>query len=230
MKKTLIGITPSFSSVSERFFLNIEYVKAIKEAGGIPIIIPYLKNDVKEIISKFDGILLSGGGDVLPKFFKEEPYSTKLVFPERDLFEIKIVKECYKNKIPILGICRGCQIMNVAMGGSLIQEIDTKLQHYQNAPAKEATHTVIIEKNSILYKILKKEKIFVNSFHHQAIKKLGKNLYVSARAKDGIIEAIEAKEHPFFIGVQFHVEYLFEKQREFLKIFKFFILKAKNKV
>ncbi len=226
--KPLIGITPSFSSISQRFFLNGEYLEGIKKAGGMPFIIPYLKNNIKEIITKIDGILLTGGGDVLPKFFKEEPQSTKLAFPERDIFEIKLVKECFKKKIPVLGICRGSQVMNVAMGGSLIQDIKGKIEHYQSAPAKEPTHWIMIEKESILYEVLNKEKIMVNSFHHQAIKKVGKNLFVSARAKDGIIEAIESKEHPFFIGVQFHIEYLIEKNRRFLNLFKLFISKAKR--
>lgn len=227
MKKPLIGITPSFSNISERFFLSIEYVKAIKKASGIPVIIPYLKNEIEIILSKINGILLSGGGDILPKFFKEEPKSTKLAFPQRDIFEIKLIKECFKRKIPVLGICRGCQVMNVAMGGNLIQDIKGEIEHYQSAPANEPTHTIIIEKDSILYEVFKKERIMVNSFHHQAIKKVGKDLFISARAKDGIIEAIESKEHPFFLGVQFHIEYLIEDKR-FLNLFKFFISKAKE--
>ncbi|MEO0231935.1 MAG: gamma-glutamyl-gamma-aminobutyrate hydrolase family protein [candidate division WOR-3 bacterium] len=228
MKKTFIGITPSFSNISGRFFLNEEYVKAIKKAGGIPVIIPYLKNDIEEIVSRINGVLLSGGGDVLPKFFKEEPELTKLTLPERDVFEIKLIRECFKRKIPVFGICRGCQVMNVAMGGSLIQDIKGKIEHYQSAPANEPTHTIIIEKGSILYEVFKKEKIMVNSFHHQAIKKVGKNLFVSAKAKDGIIEAIESKEHPFFLGVQFHIEYLTQNNKRFLNLFKFFISKAKE--
>jgi|Deesub1362B_J571_1020462.scaffolds.fasta_scaffold00021_58 putative glutamine amidotransferase len=229
MKKPIIGVTPSFYSTSERFALNLEYVESIKEAGGIPVILPYIDksvNDVKEIVSKIDGLLLAGGGDILPKLFGEEPESTKLVVPERDRFEIKITRECYKNKIPVFGICRGCQVINVAMGGKLIQDIKTGIQHYQDAPGKEPTHTIFIEKESILYKTLKKQKIMVNSFHHQAIKKPGKNLYISARSKDGIIEAIEARNHPFFVGVQFHIEYLWKKNRNFLKLFRLFVLKA----
>lgn len=230
MKKPIIGITPSFYSLSERFVLNLEYVESIKEAGGIPLILPYIEkslDDVDEILSRIDGLLPAGGGDVLPRFFGEEPESTKFVVPQRDKFEIKIIKECYRKKIPVLGICRGCQIMNVAMGGSLIQEINTGIQHYQQAPGSEPTHTIYIEKESILYEIFKKQKIMVNSFHHQAVKKPGKNLYASAKSKDGIIEAIEAKEHPFFVGVQFHAEYLWKKDRKFLNLFKLFISKCK---
>ncbi len=233
MKKPIIGITPSFYSVSKRFVLNLEYVESVKEAGGIPFIIPYIDNsvnDVKKILSKIDGLLLAGGGDVLPKFFREEPESVKIVVPERDRFEIKITRECYKNKIPILGICRGCQVMNVAMGGSLIQDIKTGIQHYQTAPGREPTHTIFIEKNSILYKVFKKQKIMVNSFHHQAIKKLGKYLKTTAKSKDGIIEAIEVKNHPFFVGVQFHIEYLWKKNRRFLNLFKFFISKTDHSI
>lgn len=229
MKSPIIGITPSFYSVSERFVLNLEYVESVKEAGGIPFIIPYIDNsvnDVKGILSKIDGLLLAGGGDVLPKFFGEEPESTKLVVPKRDRFEIKIIRDCYKNKIPVLGICRGCQIMNVAMGGNLFQEIKTGIQHHQQAPGSEPTHTIFIEKNSILYKVFKKQKIMVNSFHHQAVKKPGKNLKVSARSKDEVIEAIETENHPFFVGVQFHVEYLWKKNRDFLQLFRLFILES----
>ena len=205
--------------------LDIEYVKAIQKAGGVPLIIPYsdLKNNVDLILEKFDGIMFSGGGDVLPSYYKEEPQKTKRVVPERDELEIELVKKCFKNKKPLFAICRGIQVMNVAMGGNLIQDINSEIEHDQSAYYDKLTHTIIIEKGTLLYEIFKKKELKVNSFHHQAVKKTGKNLKISAKAKDGIIEGIESEKHPFFLGVQFHPELLFEEHKIFFKLFKVFI-------
>jgi len=228
-RKPLIGITPSYNPHSEKFLLDIEYVKAIQKAGGVPLIIPYsdLKSNVDLILERFDGIMLSGGGDVLPSYYKEEPKKTKRVVPERDELEIELVKKCFKNKKPLFAICRGCQVMNVAMGGSLIQDINSEIEHDQSAYHDKLTHTIIIEKGTLLYEILKKRELKVNSFHHQAVKKLGKNLKISAKAKDGIVEGIESEKHPFFLGVQFHPERLFEKHKIFFKLFKAFVESCK---
>jgi len=224
-RKPLIGVTPSFNPYSGKFLLGVEYIRAIQKAGGIPLLIPYadFKNNVDLIFERFDGFMLSGGGDVLPFYYKEEPKKTEKVVPERDEFEIELVKRCFKNKKPLFAICRGSQIMNVAMGGNLIQDINSEIQHYQSAYYDELTHTIIIEKGTFLYEIFKKKELKVNSFHHQAVKKLGKTLRISARAKDGIVEGIESDNHPFFLGVQFHPEFLFEKHKMFFKLFKVFI-------
>lgn len=224
-KKPFIGVTPSFDIQSNRFYLNIKYTKAIQEAGGIPLIIPYtdFKNEIKTLLEKFDGFLLTGGGDVHPLYYREEPKKTRGVVPERDILEIEIVKACFLNKKPVFAICRGSQVMNVAMGGNLIQHINSEIEHEQSASHSKLTHTIIIEKETLLYDIFKKREIRVNSFHHQAVNKLGKDLKISARAKDGIVEAIESDKHPFFLGVQFHPEHLFEENKIFLKLFKKFI-------
>lgn len=224
-KKPLIGLTPTFNPYSKKLLIKIEYIKAIQKAGGIPFLIPYsdLKSDVEIIFEKLDGIMLSGGGDILPLYYKEEPKKTKRVVPERDELEIKIVKMCFENKKPLFGICRGSQVMNVAMGGTLIQDINSEIEHDQSAYYDKLTHTIIIEKGTLLYEIMKIRELRVNSFHHQAIKKTGKDIKISARAKDGIIEGIESDKHPFFIGVQFHPELLFEKHEIFFRLFKVFV-------
>lgn len=229
-EKPLIGVTTSFEKKSNKFYLNIKYIKAIKESGGVPLIIPYidLKNEIKTLISKFDGFLLTGGGDVDPSYYGEKPRKTRGVVFERDTLEIELVKKCFLNKIPVLGICRGLQVMNVAMGGKLIQHINSEIEHDRLKIDSKLTHTITIDKETLLYEIFKKREIKVNSFHHQAVSKLGSNLKISARAKDGIIEAIEGEKHPFFLGVQFHPELLFEENRIFLRLFKEFIESCKK--
>lgn len=203
----------------------MKYIEAIKRVGGIPLVIPYIDLEIRkdEFFDLFDGFLLSGGGDVHPMFYGEEPRKTEKVIPERDKFEIEIVKKCFENKKPILGICRGLQVMNVSMGGTLIQDIESYIEHKQSAPYNKLTHSIIIDKKSQLYEIFGKEELMVNSFHHQAIRKLGEELKISAKAKDEIVEAIESEKHPFFIGVQFHPEHLFEENEIFFNLFKSFV-------
>ncbi|MEN3046092.1 MAG: gamma-glutamyl-gamma-aminobutyrate hydrolase family protein [Candidatus Hydrothermales bacterium] len=231
-KRPLIGITPSFSEESHDYILNNKYIEAIREAGGIPLVIPYLdlENIEEEIFSFFDGFLLSGGGDVHPSFYGEELENVEKVVLERDKFEIELVKRCFENKRPLLGICRGLQVMNVAMGGTLIQDIKSDITHRQPPPYDKPVHSITVYKNSQLYQILGIEELTVNSSHHQAIKNLGKELKVSAQADDGVIEAIESEKHPFFIGVQFHPERLFNKNEAFLKLFKSFVNSCKRSI
>ncbi len=218
MKKFILVVP---SNDNEKFFINKNYIKNIKEFN-----IPYYISDynIKNIDYNFiGGILLTGGGDVEPSFYnKEKHIKTQDVFIERDMFEISLLKEAFKRKIPTLAICRGMQIMNVAFGGSLNQHIDG---HSQKEDKSVATHFIDIKNPSILYDILEKDSIKVNSVHHQVVDKVAKDFKICATCEN-IIEAIEYnKKDLFFMGIQWHPEALYDKFSK--KIFTYFIKNIK---
>ncbi len=223
-----IGITCKSSPNS--LYLPRKYIESIESNGGEPLLIPHINKFeyIEEISNLLAGILFAGGGDIEPKFYKEERMGElKRVDEKRDAFEIKLLQRFFKNRKPVLGICRGMQVLNVALGGTLYQDIEkiTPQRHWQKNPPPQSSHEIEIMENTTLYKIFKTKKLMVNSFHHQAIKELGEGFLVSAKAKDNIIEAIEHKEHPFMLGVQFHPEYMYEKE-PFKNLFKYFVEKC----
>ena len=214
--KPIIGIT---SNVEERtnqiHNLNDNYIKAITRAGGIPMIIPVgLEEDVSQLSAFLDGLVLSGGHDVDPMLFGEEPHrDLGDVSPARDSIEIALAAEMLKLDKPILGICRGLQVLNVTIGGNMYQDIHAQnntpiLQHVQKAVRSHVSHPVQVKKGSLLESIAGSSEIKVNSYHHQAVKDVPKPFIVSGVASDGIIEAIESVEHRFVVGVQWHPEEL----------------------
>lgn len=238
--KPLIGITTSIESRDngrEFSVLNNTYKEAILKAGGIPLLIPVNSSEyAKEVIQYLDGILLSGGEDVHPLFYGEPPL-TKLqtLSPERDRWELELFKQAMKKNIPLLGICRGSQIINVALGGTLYQDIDSQLpgvngHHPTGIKGDEIYHNIDIDLGSELYKIFIVEKLGINSFHHQGIKKLADNLKISSFSEDGIIESYEyAKmESQYIVGVQWHPEGMIGKHKEFLKLFENFVERCKK--
>lgn len=215
------GMFPGY----ERAYVNNNYIEAVSDAGGIPVILPIIsdKDMIKGQIENVDGLVISGGYDVNPITYGEEPVQKLgFIYPERDQYDIELIKEAVKLGKPILGICRGLQILNVAFGGTLYQDLSLidgcYINHSQSSKPDVTAHTVEIFNGTRLFNILG-EKVITNSFHHQAIKDLASGLKVSARAKDGIIEGIEA-EKGFVIGVQWHPEMLAKKYTEMLKLFK----------
>ena len=242
MKKPVIGISGSLiidSSGSfagyKRSYVNNDYILSVIKNGGIPFIIPFNENEevIKAQIEMVDGLLLSGGQDVAPKNYGEEP-TPKLgdIFPERDDFEYGLLKAALEAKKPILGICRGSQIINTYFNGSLYQDLSyigtEVLKHNQENSPSMVTHSVMIDKSSKLFDIFGEEKIRVNSFHHQAVKKVGDGLAISAKAPDGVIEAIEKTDYPFLVAVQWHPEMLHLTVEMMNKLFIRFIKEAAN--
>ena len=208
MQKPIIAITAcAEDDLSSR--LNRAYSESVREAGGIPIIIPLgVEADVEQILMVADGLLLSGGHDVHPFLFGTEP-SPKLgkIHPERDTVELALTNAALIKGVPILGICRGIQLLNVALGGTLYQDVESEyrqspLKHSQQAARGVATHYVTVEPNDLL----EEGQLAVNSFHHQAILQLAPNLTVVAKSSDGIIEAVMHDAHPFCLAVQWHPE------------------------
>ncbi len=208
--KPIIGITMSIEK--DTSIINWRYTNAVLQAGGVPIGIPLgVEEDALQIIHQLDGLLLSGGGDLHPHTFGEEPHvNLGHVNSDRDRVELALAKEAIKRKMPIFAICRGHQVLNVALGGTLFQDIYSQNQniylHSQKAPRHEGTHFTSIKEESLLHKITGKDQLTVNSFHHQAIKRLATDLIVVSKASDGIIEAVEIDDYPFCLSVQWHPE------------------------
>ena len=238
MKKPIIGISASMIyEEKDQLFLGdkyscvaYSYIDAVYKSWGIPITLPILKDvsAIREQVKLLDGLILSGGRDVDPHFYGEEPLEKlEAIFPERDVHEMALIKAAIDLKKPILAICRGMQILNVTYGGTLYQDISyapgEHIKHYQIGSPYQATHSIKIDKNSILFKMADKSEIErVNSFHHQALKQVAKGLKVVATAPDGIIEAVEAENEDgiFVMGVQFHPEMMFDKSTFARGIFK----------
>ncbi len=242
MKKIIVGISldwedsKSYSHYCPWYALRDNYAQVITKCGATPIMLPYDINSVNEYISLIDALIIPGGDyDLSPTHYNDETkQGTRTLKENRVNFEVALINEAIKKKIPILGICAGMQLMAVKIGGGkLIQDIltagYTTINHEQKAynihPSKPS-HSIIVDESSYLYKIIGKNKIEVNSTHHQAVKEIGDNFMVSAKAPDGIIEAIEHTNYPFMIGVEWHPEY--EVSPEDIKIFKELILVAQN--
>lgn len=212
--KPIIGVTPSIEIDGKSYMVSHDHIKAIILAGGIPIILPlYSKTvDIAEITQMIDGLYLTGGYDIDPLLFGEEPHEQLgTITPARDTFEMVCIDQMLTVDKPILGVCRGCQILNIAVGGNMYQDIyaqiDGKvLQHIQKAPQGHKSHFVYVKAGSLLEKLIGMKKFLVNSRHHQANRKVVQGFQVSGKASDGVIESIESTTHTFVLGVQWHPE------------------------
>lgn len=207
------------------------FVKGIEQAGGTPIVLPIadLKH-IKTYADCIDGLLLTGGQDIAPRFYNEEPIpELRETLPIRDTFELTLIEEMTRQKKPIFGICRGLQIINVANGGTLYQDIDSQagmsIKHAQATLPHFVEHSIITKENSLIRQILGK-KAYVNTLHHQAIKDLAPNLIATATSPDGFIEAIESNDDDHVImAVQWHPETLLDSnnKEDALALFKNFV-------
>jgi putative glutamine amidotransferase len=217
-----IGITCDCTASQNR--LSKAYVRAVANSGAVPLLLPVTAAPKlwRAYLETVDGLLLSGGGDVDAFWFgrEAEPAQGK-VQPERDRMEICLARRALRDGLPVLGICRGAQVLNISAGGTLYQDLQgvAALQHDQRAPRSYSIHTVLVRRPSLLYSLVGQETIRVNSFHHQAIHLAGKGLRVSAEASDGVIEAVEADGHPFALGVQWHPEWQTTARGVAVKIF-----------
>jgi putative glutamine amidotransferase len=239
----LIGITADISEVRESnphqepaLFLPRRYCRAVQEAGGIPLILPPVgsRDKLREILQRLDGVLISGGNfDIHPSYYGEKPIQALgSIKKDRTEFELELVKlACHRN-LPLLGICGGAQAINVALGGSLYQDIATQLpgadKHERGAKRDKGGHRITIYSGTQLRQILQKQTLKVNTTHHQAVRNVGKGLVVNATASDGLIEGLESSSHSFVLGVQWHPEALTSKQPSQLKIFLSFIFAAER--
>ncbi len=228
MAQPLIGVTTSsVSREPERVQLNAAYVRAVEVGGGVPVLLPPQLSPAAlgQLLLAVDGILLTGGGDIDPSRYGEPPHESLVyVSEERDTLEIAVVHAALERNLPVLALCRGMQVLNVALGGSLIQDIPsqftTDINHSQSEPREEVTHEVAVQPGSRLRGLLGSDSIQVNSFHHQALKTLGAGLEAVAWAPDGIIEGIELPGDGFVVGVAWHPEDLVNSRNEARALFE----------
>ena len=232
--KPIIAITPDVDTDGNTKILKA-YIDAIENAGGTPVLVPYTENmdTLMSFIDLCDGVCFTGGIDVDPKrYFEEKMIWCKETRDIRDIFDLSIFELATKKNKPIFAICRGAQLINVALGGTLYQdiptEISTSILHTQSEPKFEHSHEVKIVENTPLYALLGKERIKANSFHHQAIKKLGKDLEIMAFADDGIVEAIYMPDYPYLRAYQWHPERICQNDEKQKKLFEDFILACKK--
>lgn len=237
MKSPVIGITSTLLKQGNEIngvYLHREYQQSIIEAGGIPIILPSNKNMVDKFMEICDGFILSGGEDVDPIYYNEHPHEPLgITNEERDEFEIALIKKIVKQNKPLLAICRGMHILNVALGGTLIQDIPNQLevhiQHFQKADRNKTIHVVDIEKESKLYQAIKDTTFKVNSLHHQCIDVIAEELQPTAFAADEVIEGVEHKNAKYILGVQWHPESMSATNKEMKKLFKQLVDVSMNK-
>jgi putative glutamine amidotransferase len=184
--------------------LGMTYLRAIEAAGGMPVVLPPL-GDPTALLDRLDGVCLSGGPDLDPDAYGATERHVELgpTEPSLDAFELALARAADERGLPILGICRGAQALNVARGGTLHQHIPG---HRQTAPASATTHRVVVDETSLLAAVVGRRPLRVNSFHHQAAERLGRGLRAVAHAADGTIEGIEAPGRGFLLGVQWHAE------------------------
>jgi putative glutamine amidotransferase len=232
----LIGVTcaravgGAWSAVSKGHFTNYtyeEYLQGVMAYGGAPLILPLYPDRTKleAVLARLDGLIFSGGPDVNPRLFGEEPLpGLGTVDDARDRWELTAIKVALRMDLPLLGICRGIQVLNVAMGGSLYQDVSTdpgtEIQHSQTEARDQATHKVTVTSGSRLAKVLGADDVEVNSFHHQVVKTLAPGLKAVAWAPDQLIEGVEADDDSrFVLGVQWHPEHLVGRSEPARRLF-----------
>ncbi len=232
MRKPIIGLTPQYDYEKNRVWIGPNYPEAVRAAGGVPVLLPLqaTKEELKTAADVCDGFLFTGGPDIDPFRFGEETIrQCGVVVPVRDKMEENLFQIAMESNKPILGICRGIQVLNVFLGGTLYQDIPAQfssklpLAHSQQSGNSVLTHSVIIKEETLLSRILSKESIKVNSFHHQAVRDLAPSLKTAGVSPDSLIEALYLPGHRFFLGVQWHPEHLFYTSEDALNIFKAFV-------
>lgn len=244
-RAALIGITADFSGVPANgtdsaqeatLFLPQRYCRAIQEVGGIPLILPPVasRNGLCTILQQVDGVLISGGNfDIHPSYYGEAPiHALGAIKKDRTEFELELLDLALNRDLPLLGICGGAQAINVALGGSLYQDITTQLpnalKHEQGAKREKGGHPVVIHSGTHLKQIVQKRTLEVNTTHHQAVRRVGKGLVVNATAEDGLIEGLESSNHRFVLGLQWHPEILSRKNSSQRRIFSSFVSASKR--
>ena len=213
MKKPLIGIGSDVAQKQgerDRAFVYTTYIESLKRAGAVPVIIPPQPENVADVLDELDGLLLAGGDDCDPSEYGEEKHpSCEPMDPRRQQNDVGLAKLARERGVPTLGICLGVQVMNVAGGGTLIQDfdsaVDTEIDH-ASEPSDRHRHDVHIDAATKLGRILGARELNVNSSHHQAVGRVAEGLRVTAQAPDGVIEGLEDASHPFYVGVQWHPE------------------------
>ncbi|MDR0743382.1 MAG: gamma-glutamyl-gamma-aminobutyrate hydrolase family protein, partial [Tannerella sp.] len=233
-KRPVIGVSDA-SKDGKNVAVPRSYIDAVLQAGGVPVVIPVIYDEKKviELLNTMDGIIFAGGEDFDPAYYNERsiPQMGRINAP-RDEFEMKLVHLAAERSIPILGICRGLQLINIAFGGSLYQDLpaqyyDNTISHRQKQPNYEASHAVYVEDNTVFANIVKERMLMVNSLHHQAIKKVARGFRIAGKSPDEIVEVIEkVDDENWILGVQFHPEVRVTRDNAMHRIFQRFMDEA----
>lgn len=210
---------------------NQSYVRAVETAGGVPLFIPILDDlsGLETILSRLDGLILPGGLDVQPHLYHEEAHPMLGdVDPVVDDLEMSLARWALQADLPILGVCRGMQLLNVVLGGTLYQDLESQypgsIRHmYLDLPRSQVVHRVYVKAGSQMEKVLGVREFWVNSLHHQAVKDTGKGVYISGRAEDGVAETLEVSGYRFVMGVQCHPEEIYTQQLACARLFSAFV-------
>lgn len=226
-RRKVIGVTPNLR-LSTWDNGEGSYCHSIVNSGGLPVLLPPVEEDehIEWLLESCDGFLFTGGIDIHPKYFGEEIWNNTVeINDKRDKVELKLIKRLIEENKPILAICRGIQVLNVALGGTLYQDLPTQLNliHRQKEPGLEWGHGVNIVENTPFYNLFKKKRIKTNTSHHQSIKDLGEGLSLMATADDGVVEAVYMPNKKYVIGVQWHPESLSHISKDHKAIFDDFI-------
>ncbi len=240
-RRPSIGITPDVSTPNPdapqpKYELKTAYAEAVLRAGGLPLVLPYSDDRlvIDAYLDRLSGLLVSGGGfDVPPELYGEQPKDgLGPLKPERTQFELLLVKGALARNLPVLGVCGGMQLLNVALGGTLFQDLARELPaarpHQQTHDRTHPQHPIDVKEGTVLADCLGKGQLMVNSTHHQAVKAVGEKLEVCATAPDGVIEAVEAKSYAFAVGVQWHPELLIDNVPPNLGLYRGFVTKARE--
>jgi gamma-glutamyl-gamma-aminobutyrate hydrolase PuuD len=233
-KRPLIGLDCSYErdakNSCDQMRMYVAYYQALIEAGALPVVIPVIDDRtlLSEYLDGLDGLVFTGGLDVPPAAYGQEKHPrTEECHPKRFVYDKLLAELALQRDIPVLAICMGQQLINVVYGGTLIQHIETEIEHTRVEPGLDSFHPVTIEEDSSLHRILGARELEVNSTHHQAVDKPAPGLRVRARAPDGIIEAVQMTDKRFFIGVQWHPERLMERPEQ-QELFKAFVVAASD--
>lgn len=235
MRRPAIGITIGYDDRRAGLHsLRQDYIKSVEKAGGLPLVLaPGFPGDAAELLDKVDALLLSGGFDIDPRLYGEAPHpKLGAIVRERDEFELALTREALARDCPILAICRGHQVLNVACGGTLIQDIPSEVtggcDHDARSERWERAHDVRILPNTRLSGILGRETVAVNSFHHQSVEQVGRELVISAYSSgDQVVEAIEIPAKRFVLGVQWHPESFWNRPDGFGSLFEALVAAAR---
>jgi len=237
MKKPLIGVSPLYDTEKESYWMLPGYMKGIEASGGIPMMLPLTTNkyDIVSIAESFDGFLFTGGQDINPSIYREEMNDRcGEICDERDEMETILFNQIIQLDKPTLGICRGIQLFNALLGGTLYQDLPTEwkpnknLNHKQDPPYDKPVHEVSIEKGNPLYSLLNTDSMNVNSYHHQGIKTLSNQLISVAKAEDGLIEAVYMPGKSFIYAVQWHPEFNYQTDDHNARLFSEFVNHCKG--
>ena len=234
-KKPVIGISSTWGEGTTTQ-VPITYVNSVLKAGGVPLVLPVTSDPelLSAMLERVDGVIMTGGEDIDPlKWFGEEPVSAMgEIAPKRDDFDIALIRMAVEKGVPLLGICRGHQLLNVAFGGNLYQDLPSQLKgysikHRQSTPGWYGTHSILIEKGSLLNKQIGLDSVAVNTFHHQGVKDVAPGFKATAWSKDGVVEAMEKVGSTKVFGVQFHPEVFTSNGYDtFIGIFKHLVNEA----